>query len=85
MTDRNAAASGTRGRHRAGPARYTEAARAELIAALESARGRGAEYDVAATIDALRALGGADADLLRERDEILSRLKIVRLPTPAFD
>jgi tetratricopeptide (TPR) repeat protein len=63
---------------------YTEAARAELIAALKSARARGAEYDVAATIDALEALEAADPDLLRERDEIMSRLKIVRLPTPAL-
>ena len=63
---------------------YTDAARAELTAALNSARTRGAEYDVAATIDALEALGTADADLLRERDEIMSRLKIVRLPTPAL-
>ena len=63
---------------------YVEAARAELIAALRSARARGAEYDVAATIDVLNALDAADADLLRERDEILSRLKIARLPTPEF-
>ena len=62
----------------------TEAARAELIAALKSARERAAEYDVAATIDVLHALGAADADLLQERDEIMSRLKIVRLPTPAL-
>ena len=63
---------------------YAEAARAELIAALRSARARSAEYDVAATIDVLNALNGADADLLRERDEILSRLKIVCLPTPTL-
>jgi tetratricopeptide (TPR) repeat protein len=63
---------------------YKEAARTELIAALESARARGAEYDMAATIDVLNALGGEHADLLRERDEILSRLEIVRLPTPVF-
>jgi ATP/maltotriose-dependent transcriptional regulator MalT len=62
---------------------FTEAARAELIAALKSARARGAEYDVASTVDALHALGSADADLLRERDQILGRLKIVCLPTPA--
>jgi len=61
---------------------YTEAARAELLAALKSARAREVEYDVAATIDALHALDGADADLLGERDEIMRRLKIVRLPTP---
>ena len=39
---------------------------------------------MAATIDLLNALDAADADLLRERDEILSRLKIARLPTPEF-
>jgi tetratricopeptide (TPR) repeat protein len=57
-----------------------DAARAELTAALRSARARRAGYDVAATIDALDALGGADADARRERDEIIDALKIVRLP-----
>jgi class 3 adenylate cyclase/tetratricopeptide (TPR) repeat protein len=61
---------------------YTEAANAELVAALASARVHGSEYDIAATIDVLNALDRADADLLQERDEIASRLKIVRLPTP---
>ena len=63
---------------------YTETARAELVAALKSARARSAEYDVAATIDALHALGAADEALLAERDEIMSRLKITFLPTPAL-
>jgi class 3 adenylate cyclase/tetratricopeptide (TPR) repeat protein len=63
---------------------YIEAARAELVAALRSARARGAEYDIAATIDVLHALGAADEEQLRERDEITSRLKVVSLPTPAF-
>ncbi len=63
---------------------YAEAARAELNVALKSARARGAEFDVAATLDVLNALDGADAELLRERDEILSRLKIARLSTPDF-
>jgi len=62
----------------------TEEARRELIGALESARERAAEYDVAATVDVLNALAGADADQLRERDEILGRLKIARLPAPEF-
>jgi hypothetical protein len=62
----------------------TDEARRELIDALESARERAAEYDVAATIDVLNALAGADPDLLRERDEILGRLKIARLPAPEF-
>jgi tetratricopeptide (TPR) repeat protein len=47
-----------------------EQAREELSAALTSARARGADYDIAATIDALAALDAADGGLLRERDEI---------------
>ena len=58
------------------------AAERQLLDALESARVRRAEYDVAATIDVLATLGAADSDLLRERDEVLGRLKIERLPTP---
>ena len=61
----------------------TEAARGELLDALASARGNGFEYDIAATIDALCALCGHDPALLRERDEILDRLQIVRLCAPA--
>ncbi|HUA05762.1 MAG TPA: adenylate/guanylate cyclase domain-containing protein [Solirubrobacteraceae bacterium] len=61
----------------------TEAARAVLLDALASARDKGFEYDVAATIDALCALCGLDAELVRERDEILDRLKIARLTPPA--
>jgi len=60
-----------------------DAARDELTVALRSARDRGAEYDIAATIDALATLDGADAEMLRERDQILEALKIVRLPGPA--
>lgn len=56
----------------------------ELAGALESARRRGAEYDLAATIEVMAALDAIDADLLQERDEILRRLKIVRLPVPAL-
>ena len=59
-----------------------EAARDELTEALSCARERGAEYDVAATIDALAALDAADAEMLRERDNTLASLKIVRLPVP---
>jgi tetratricopeptide (TPR) repeat protein len=55
-----------------------------LIRALESARQRGAKYDVAATIHVLAALGCADAALVRERNEIIERLKIERLPVPAL-
>jgi class 3 adenylate cyclase/tetratricopeptide (TPR) repeat protein len=60
------------------------AARTELLDALASARSNGFEYDIAATIDALDALSGARAELLMERDEILDRLKIVRLAAPAL-
>jgi tetratricopeptide (TPR) repeat protein len=54
----------------------------ELRHALESAQERKADYDVAATIDALDALGAADSDLLAVREEILNRLKIKDLPAP---
>ena len=62
-----------------------ETARDKLTTALESARERDADYDTAATIDALAALGVADAELLGERDRILDELRIVRLPAPAMD
>jgi tetratricopeptide (TPR) repeat protein len=61
-----------------------DAACRELGDALACARARGADYEVAATIDALDVLACADADLLAERDEILGRLKIVRLARPAL-
>jgi class 3 adenylate cyclase/tetratricopeptide (TPR) repeat protein len=61
-----------------------DAARAELLDALASARVSGFEYDVAAAIDALGALSGLDPELLSERDAILDRLKIVRLAAPAL-
>ena len=53
----------------------------ELTHSLESARSLGGEYDIAATIDALATLNGADPRLLGERDTILTRLRIVYLPT----
>lgn len=59
------------------------AARDELTAALSCARERGAEYEIAATIDALAALDAADAEMLRERDKTLESLKVVQLPGPA--
>jgi class 3 adenylate cyclase/tetratricopeptide (TPR) repeat protein len=61
-----------------------DAARTELVGALASARKNGFEYDIAATIDALDALSGADPEMLMQRDEILERLKIVRLAAPAL-
>jgi tetratricopeptide (TPR) repeat protein len=62
----------------------TEAAMRELRHSLKTARDRSAEYDIAATIDAIDAFGGADPELRRERDEILARLRITRLPAPAL-
>ena len=56
----------------------------ELNHSLRTARARNAEYDIAATIDAMNLVDGAELDLLRERDEILGRLKIVQLPAPAL-
>jgi class 3 adenylate cyclase/predicted ATPase len=61
-----------------------EAAVRELQHSLATARNRGAEYDIAATIDVIEAVGAVDPALLQERDEILGRLKIRRLPTPAL-
>ena len=61
-----------------------DAAGRELTAALTCARERGAQYEIAATIDALAALDCAGAEMLRERDEILDALKVVRLPAPAL-
>ena len=58
-------------------------AEAELLRALESARELRAEYELAATIDVLDALGRAGPRLLGERDEILQRLRIAQLPAPA--
>jgi hypothetical protein len=44
----------------------------------------GADYEVAATIDALDSLGAAGQDMLIDRDEIVERLKIERLPVLAL-
>jgi len=65
--------------HRLGRA---EEARRQLAGGLELARERGAEYDIAATIDVLDALGTAGAGDVRERDMILARLRIEQLPKP---
>ena len=56
----------------------------ELMSALDSARESNAEYDIAATIAVLDALGSAAPGLVGDRDEILSRLKIAHLPAPAL-
>jgi tetratricopeptide (TPR) repeat protein len=56
----------------------------ELRHSLQTGRDRGSEYDVAATIDVLHALGDADDELVGDRNAILARLKIERLPEPAL-
>jgi class 3 adenylate cyclase/tetratricopeptide (TPR) repeat protein len=61
-----------------------EAAMRELAHSLSTARDRAAEYDLAAAIDAMAAVGGADPEMLRDRDRILERLKITRLPRPVL-
>jgi tetratricopeptide (TPR) repeat protein len=61
-----------------------QAAMRELRHSLGSARARGADYDIAATIDAIDVVGGAEFELLRERDEILKQLRITQLPTPSL-
>jgi class 3 adenylate cyclase/tetratricopeptide (TPR) repeat protein len=62
----------------------TKGAMRELEHSLRTARDRGAEYDIAATVDAMATLGRVDPVLLQERDEILQRLRIKQqLPQPA--
>jgi tetratricopeptide (TPR) repeat protein len=58
-------------------------ARCELEAAAATARERGEDYEVAAALDALAALGPLDTDQRSELETILARLGIVRLPTVA--
>jgi tetratricopeptide (TPR) repeat protein len=54
----------------------------DLEDALSIARERDGLYDVAATIDVLHAVGAATEAQLAERDAILLRLGIERLPVP---
>ncbi len=61
-----------------------DAAGEQLAHALQAARKRRAYYEIAATIDVLDAIDHADDSLRRERDSILARLKIDRLPTQAL-
>ena len=61
-----------------------EAAMRELTHSLQTARARSSEYDIAATIDVIGAVDVVEPNLLSERDEILDRLKIQRLPAPAL-
>ena len=69
-----------------------EGAERELIHALELARETGAEYDIAATIDILDALGGASPGdtqrgrISRRQPSILGCLRsAARLPTARFN
>ena len=62
----------------------TKGAMRELGHSLRTARDRGAEYDIAATIDAMAAIDGVEPALLLERDEILGRLRVEQLPAPAL-
>ncbi len=61
-----------------------QAAMRELGHSLKTARERKADYDTAATIDVMAAVGSPNQDLLRERDAILARLKIRKLPAPVL-
>jgi tetratricopeptide (TPR) repeat protein len=62
----------------------TDAALDELEASVRAARDARDDHDLAATIDVLDQLGVAELPLLRERDEVLARLQIRRLPTPVL-
>jgi tetratricopeptide (TPR) repeat protein len=59
-----------------------DAAIRELTHAARAARERDAAYDLAITIDVLDRLGAADSQLREERDAVVKRLNIARLPTP---
>lgn len=50
-----------------------------LELAVAAARERGEDFEVALALDALAAIGSADAGALRERDEIMARLGVVAL------
>ena len=63
----------------------TDQAVRRLVDALDCARERGGEYDIAATVDVLAVLGVAQPEDVSERDAILARLRIVRLPRPQLD
>jgi tetratricopeptide (TPR) repeat protein len=58
----------------------TQAAVTELESALALARDRGARYDIAATLHVLGRLNGRSHELAAERDQLLTRLGIERLP-----
>lgn len=60
------------------------AAAGELERSLACARAGGLDYDLAAGLDLLERLGQAGFPELREREEILARLRIEALPAPAL-
>ena len=62
----------------------SDEAETQLRSALATARRTGVDYEVAATIEVLDSLGAAEADMLRDRNEIVERLKIERLPVPVL-
>jgi tetratricopeptide (TPR) repeat protein len=53
-----------------------------LADALVAARDREAPYELAATIEALAALGSGTDELIEEQRALLGRLKVERLPSP---
>ena len=59
-----------------------DGAQRELTSSLAVARERGDQYDIAAAVDVLVALGAAAPANARERDAILGRLQIDQLPKP---
>lgn len=61
---------------------HADAAERALMSSLALARERGEEYDIAATVDVLDALGIAQPSDSRERQAILARLQIDQLPRP---
>jgi class 3 adenylate cyclase/tetratricopeptide (TPR) repeat protein len=57
-----------------------DAAKRELELSMAAARERGEDYELALALDALATLGPLDQDRLAERDAIVARLGVVRLP-----
>jgi hypothetical protein len=55
----------------------------QLRISLAGAREAGAGYEVAATIDVLDSLVWRGPGMLRDRDEIMERLRMQRLPVRA--
>ena len=56
--------------------------RRQLELALDAARERHSDYDVAATIAIMSSLHAADPAMLSELDTVLGRLRITQLPVP---